>query len=130
MANCEHIKLDGSRCKGRAIPPARYCWAHDPARADERQQAGHKGGVTAGRGRPLREIGGIKALLDELVKGVQAGTVEIAAAYCINALLSTKLRAVELERKLKEQEELEARIAALEASTGAASSIGGATWGR
>jgi hypothetical protein len=48
------------------------------------------------------------------VRDVLAGDLETGRAAVANQLINTRLRAVELERKIRETEELEARIEALE----------------
>jgi hypothetical protein len=42
--------------------------------------------------------------------------VDRADAVVVNQILNTRLRALELERKIREQDELEERLAALEQS--------------
>ncbi|MDQ3387693.1 MAG: hypothetical protein M3475_08885 [Actinomycetota bacterium] len=49
---------------------------------------------------------------------VLSGTVSTAPYAVANQLINTRLRAVELERKVKETDELEARIEELERSAG------------
>ena len=117
MPKCSATRADGSPCKGDAIPPSAYCWAHDPAHAAARQRHATRGGKAGGKGRPATEIHTIKAELRTLIDGVKAGTLERSDAITINLLLNTLLRVVEVDRKLKEQDELTARIAALEATT-------------
>ena len=114
MARCAGSKADGTPCQSIVKVSQTYCYAHDPARARERKRNASK----AGRGRGSSELVGIKSLLAELtdrVPGVQ-GTEESAtgAAAVANQLINTRLRAVEVERKVKETEELEARIEQLE----------------
>jgi hypothetical protein len=56
----------------------------------------------------------IRNLLAGLVEGVLSGEVSREVAIAANQLLNTSLRAIELERKWKEIEELEGRLEALE----------------
>lgn len=115
MAQCEAIKRDGVRCKVQAQPGATVCWGHDPARAETRRAIARKGGKAGGQGRPATEIHTIKDELRTLIEQVKASEIGRADAITINLLLNTLLRSVELERKQKEQDEYEVRIAALEA---------------
>src|SRR5690349_3931178 len=115
MAKCSATRADGSPCKGDAIAPAAYCWAHDPAHAAARQRNATRGGKAGGKGRPATEIHTIKGELRTLIDQVKAGEIERGTAITINLLLNTLLRSVELERKQKEQDEYDVRIAALEA---------------
>jgi hypothetical protein len=118
MSRCPGIKRDGSRCTVTVEPPNTYCWWHDPANADQRRRAASKGGKRAGRGRPVSELSEIKKLLTDLTARVLGeGTEEKLAtgpAAVANQLINTRLRAIEVERKIKETEELEGRLEALE----------------
>ena len=95
--------------------------AHDPANAEERRRAASKGG----RGKPSREIRDLKKQLEDLAAGVLAGTVDRGNAAVVNQILNTRARLIELERKVKETEELEERIERLEQTRGEA---GGKRW--
>jgi len=83
---------------------------HDPGRSEDRSRAASR----AGRSKPSRELSGLKAQLRELTQDVLAGDLETGRAAVANQLINTRLRAIEAERKIKETEELEARIEALE----------------
>jgi hypothetical protein len=50
-----------------------------------------------------------------LILGVLSGEVERGAATAVNQIINSQARLLELERKIKETEELEARLEALEA---------------
>ncbi|MDP9438411.1 MAG: hypothetical protein M3P49_06675 [Actinomycetota bacterium] len=114
MARCAGFKGDGTPCQSIVGASQTYCYAHDPARAQERKRNASK----AGRGRGASELAGIKALLSELTDRVlgEQGTEPLANgnAAVANQLLNSRLRAVEITRKVKETDELEARIEALE----------------
>ena len=110
MARCAGIKRDGGRCTTVVEPPRTHCYQHDPDRADERRRNASR----AARSRPSREIVGVKAQLQDLARDVLAGDVETGRAAVANQLINTRLRAIELERKVKETDELEARIEELE----------------
>src|SRR5215212_6395293 len=79
-----------------------YCHHHDPARAEERRRAASR----AGKSKPSRELLGIKAQLEKLTEEVLSGEVATGVAAVANQLINTRLRAVELERRVKETEEL------------------------
>ena len=114
MAACSGIKPDGSRCKGIPTTGSDYCPAHDPHRAEARKRAASK----AARSRPSQELPGIKTQLQELTRDVLAGELETGRAAVANQLINTRLRAIEVERKVKETDELEARIEELERGGG------------
>ncbi len=114
MARCAGEKPDGSPCE-RIVPGSQtHCYSHHPGRAAERRRAASKGGRRGGRGRGSGELAEIKALLSELTNRVIGGegveALETGRAAVANQLLGTRLRAVELERKIRESDELEARI--------------------
>ena len=116
MAQCAAIKANGERCKGVAIGPSQWCYQHSPQHAQERRRNASKGGKRGGRGRPspAGELEEVKALLRELTEDVLSGKQDKSIATIVNLLLNTRLRAVELERKWKEVQELEGRLEALE----------------
>lgn len=122
MALCAGTKRSGERCTATVEPPQRYCWWHDPANADERRRAASKGG----RGKPSRELRDLKRELEDLAKGVLDGSVDRGKGAVVNQILNTRLRAIELARKIKETEELEERIGQLEQSQ---EQRGGRRWG-
>jgi hypothetical protein len=114
LTKCAGIMQAGTACKGIPIDGSQWCYVHHPDHADERRRHGSKGGKRGGRGRPQRETEAIKALLEDLTEWVLAGDLETGKAAVANQLVNTRLRAIEQERKIKETEELEARIEALE----------------
>lgn len=112
MGVCGAITRGGARCTQSVSAGLAYCHHHDPARADERRRAASR----AGKSKPSRELVGIKRQLQELTDGVLSGGVERADAAVCGQLLNVKLRALEVERKVLETQELEERLAALEQS--------------
>lgn len=112
MPPCRATKGNGEACKAPATGSHGYCWAHDPANSEKRRRMASK----AARSKPNREIASIKAQLAEMVDTVLSGAVPTAPYAVANQLLNTRLRAIELERKVKELDELEARLAELEQS--------------
>jgi hypothetical protein len=110
MPRCGASKLDGTPCERIVGASQGYCYAHDPARAEERRRAASK----AGRSRTNPEIREIKGLLRELYAAVLEGQVERQAAAVAGQIANTQLRAIELERRLREQDDLEERLDELE----------------
>jgi hypothetical protein len=110
MAVCSGIKRDSSRCTATVEPPQQYCWWHDPANADKRRRAASKGGKGGGS----REVRDLKRRISEVVDAVLEGTQDrgraAVAIQGFNALRSM----LELERKIREQEEILERLEALE----------------
>ena len=118
MTICAAIKPDGTRCRTRAMKGSEWCFNHHPDHSEERRRNATRGGKLGGRGRPAKAgtegLKDIKDLLSELTNGVLSGGVAREVAIAANQLLNTNLRALELERKWKETEELEGRLEALE----------------
>jgi hypothetical protein len=114
LSGCAAITGAGTSCKGVAIDGSDYCYAHDPAHAEERRRAASKGGRRGGRGRPRVEISSIKLQLQELADNVADGSVMRADAAVIARVLSVLLSALKLELDIKEQREFVERLDALE----------------
>jgi hypothetical protein len=114
MAVCSHLKPDGKGCKAQPLRGEQWCYVHHPDLAEKRKAASRRGGHRAGRGRPLAELGEVKRQLRDLAVDVMSGRADRANAAVAGQLLGTFLRAVSVEMKIKELEDLEERIAALE----------------
>jgi hypothetical protein len=110
MAVCRATKANGEPCRAPATGPHGYCWAHDPANREKRSRMASK----AARSKPSRELSGLKAQLKDLTKDVLSGEIETGRAAVANQLINTRLRAIEVERKVREAEELEERLEAIE----------------
>ena len=111
MPKCAGIKRDGGRCTVVVEPGKTHCYSHDPKRAAERRRNASRGG----RSKAHAEIAGLKAQLKKLAAGVLSGEVDRGAATAVNQIINSQARLLELERKQKDTEELEARLEALEA---------------
>ena len=121
MRRCAGSKRDGSPCAVTVEPPETHCWWHNPSYSEERKRAASKGGKA--KANPLmRELHG---LLADLTERVVAGTLPPYRAAVAAQLANTRLRAVEVERRVQEQEELLERLEELERSRGG----GGSRWG-
>jgi antitoxin (DNA-binding transcriptional repressor) of toxin-antitoxin stability system len=114
MARCAGTKRDGRQCTTIVPPQQDYCYWHDPDRASERSRNASKGGKSTG-GREIRDL---KKRISEVVEAVLDGSQDRGrAAVAIQGFNS--LRGVlELERKVREVDELEARIEQLEQANG------------
>lgn len=122
MARCRATKASGEPCKGTATGQHGLCWAHAPENAAQRRRGAQRGGRAKAGG----EIRSLKKQLEDLARDVLAGEVDRGNAVVVNQILNTRARLIELERKVKETEELEARLDALER---AAEEKGGRKWG-
>lgn len=105
------------RCKARPIRGEPWCYVHHPDLKDQRQAASRKGGHRGGRSRPqsgAAETRAIKADIQAVIDGVAQGTYETKLGTVLFMGYNTLLRAVEVGRKVKETDELEERLDALE----------------
>jgi hypothetical protein len=112
MARCAGIKANGERCRLDATGKHDTCWAHAPENREKRRARASRGG----KAKANRELPAIKVLLEDLTEQVLSGELPTGPAAVANQLINTRLRAVELERKLRETEEIEERLTALEAT--------------
>ena len=110
MAVCRATKANGEPCRAPATVAYGCCWSHDPANAEQRSRMASK----AARSKPSRELIRLKAQLVDLTKDVLSGDLETGRAAVANQLINTRLRAIEVERKVREAEELEERLEAIE----------------
>jgi hypothetical protein len=111
---CAGIKADGGRCKAQAMRNSQWCINHDPDQAETRRRRASKGGKRGGRGRPVAELARLDKQLEDLAADALQGSVERGVAAVVNQIINTRARLIELERKIREQEELEERLEALE----------------
>ncbi len=110
MPRCAGYKPNGEQCERIVGTPQTYCFAHDPSRSKERTHNASK----AGRSKPKRELQAIREQASKLFDEVHSGEVEPKAGAVLTQITNTQARILELERKLKETEELEERLEALE----------------
>ena len=109
---CASIKRDGGRCTTIVKPPQTHCYQHDPNRSEERRRNASRAGKSTGG----REIKDLKRRISEVVDTVLEGSQDRGrAAVAIQGFNALK-GVLELERKIKETDALEARIEALEQS--------------
>jgi hypothetical protein len=118
LAKCTAITRGGERCKGIAINSSGYCYAHHPDHADARKRAAHKGGKRGGRGRPIAELASLRdenaGIRRRLLEGELLPNVAAVAVQSLN----TDIRAVGATLKVREQEEIAARLEKLETLLG------------
>jgi hypothetical protein len=135
MTRCAYIKPGGERCKAIAMVGYETCYGHRPDLVEERRRIASKGGRTGGRGRgssSAGELSEIKDLLKNLTDRVTfvEGSEYLPANHAAVAaqLINTQLRAIALEKQVKEQEEIIERIERLERAT-EGGQRGGRRWG-
>jgi hypothetical protein len=112
---CAAITKGGSRCSHTATADT-FCHLHDPDRAEQRRRDARRGGKAGGNGRSsgLSETAEAKRWIRALVSRLLKGEVERDVATACFMGLNVLARYIELERKIKETEELEERLTELE----------------
>ena len=111
---CRAITKGGTRCRLDATHGS-YCYQHAPETVEERRRNASRGGKTGGNGRPgSGEVAEIKEEIRGVIGGVLSGRVERSTGATMFMGFNVLLRAVEIARKIKEQDEVLARLEALE----------------
>ena len=125
MARCTAVKPDGTPCERIVGASQSHCYSHDPSRQAERKRNASR----AARSRPNTEVKGIKDALVALADDVLKGKINRGDAAVVNQILNTRLRALSLERDLREHDELEKRLTELERhAERVGTSKGGSRW--
>ncbi len=109
-AQCKATKRDGSPCTLPSNGSSGLCWAHDPANKERRRRGQSRGG----RAKPSRELVEAKTAIRTAIEDVRSGVLEKSVGAVMFQGYGTLIRVVEQERKTRETDDLEARIAALE----------------
>jgi flagellar motility protein MotE (MotC chaperone) len=119
-STCTATKRDGSPCTLPSYGSGGLCWAHDPKNAERRRRGQSRGG----KSKPSKELASIKQRLSDLADDVLEAKVDKGVAAVASQILNVYLRSIELERKIRETDELEERIRRLEEGK-----TGGPRWG-
>lgn len=119
---CAAITRGGERCKLDATTGS-FCWSHDPENAEARKHRGRRGGKARGAGELSEIKRDVRKLIDDVLDGSQDRGRAAVAIQGFNALRGV----LELERKVREQEEIIERLEALERVT--EDRRGGRGWG-
>jgi hypothetical protein len=118
---CSGITREGGRCARSVDGPNGLCWLHDPTRSEDRRRAASK----AGRSKPSREVVSVKQRLSDLADDV---LVERGDGAVVSQILNVYLRAVSVEMKVKEVQEIEERLTQMEEALERRKE-GGSRWG-
>jgi hypothetical protein len=114
MAKCAEITRAGGACKGIPIDGSQWCYSHHPDHVDAHRRHGSKGGKRGGRGRPSVELARLQHRFEELAEKVLSGEIERGAGAVAGQLLNGARACVRDGLAAREQEELAARLEALE----------------
>ena len=106
---CAAITSAGERCKLEATSGS-YCWSHAPENAAARKAKARRGGKARG----ASEMAEVKREIRRVIAAVDVGETERGVGAVLFQGFNTLLKAIEVERRMREQEELEGRLEALE----------------
>jgi hypothetical protein len=107
---CTATKANGDPCTLPATGQQGVCWAHDERYAARRRATASKGGRA--KATPLARS--LHAQLEKLAEDVANGDLAPYRAAVIVQALNTRIRLLETERRIAEQEDLLARLEELE----------------
>jgi hypothetical protein len=110
LSRCSATTRAGEPCRGVAIGSSAWCPAHHPEYADARRRRASKGGKRGGRGRPSVEHATLKERLTTLADDVLAGEVDRVDAAVAGQLLNKVIRAIGMEMRVREVEELARKV--------------------
>ncbi len=110
---CTAIKANGQGCRARALPGQEWCFNHDPRRAEERRANAAAGGRSRSR-RQAHEVSRIKKRIGDATDAVLHGDLNSATAAVAFQGFNVLLRVLEVERRIREADDFEERIAELE----------------
>lgn len=110
---CSALKAGGGRCSNRAQQGQDYCWSHSRDTAEERREYARQGGKARSRRSP-DELESLKRQVGTLTAAVLRGEVDRSTGAVALQGMNTLLRAIEIQRKLDRQAELEDRLLRLE----------------
>jgi predicted RNA-binding Zn ribbon-like protein len=111
MGTCRGFKRSGEQCAATVEPPQEWCWWHDPANADQRSRAASR--AARSKAHP-GELADVKAQLRTIAADVLQGRLDKGKGSVAAQILGVWARVTEVERRVKEAEELEERLVDLE----------------
>jgi broad specificity phosphatase PhoE len=109
MPRCPATKRDGGQWTTIVGPEQTYCYQHDPERAEERKRNASRAGKSGGK-----EVRALKRRISEVIEAVLEGSQDRGRAAVAIQGFNVLRGVLELERKIREQEEVLERLAALE----------------
>ena len=116
MSRCRATKANGEPCTLPANGKQGFCWAHDPATAEQPRRRAQRGGRAKGN----REVSTLKEEIKTVIADVRAGDLDRNdAAVMIQGYRALK-DFLALERQVKETDELAAEIEELKREFGVA----------
>lgn len=111
MSKCPARKKDGSPCTLDAVYADNRCWAHSEHTAENRRKGRSRGGRNRSGSGELTEV---KGQLKALIANVLSGAVERGVGAVALQGYGVLLKAFDLERRVRETDELDAKLDEME----------------
>jgi hypothetical protein len=111
---CPATTRKGTRCTQSVEGAQTYCHHHDPERARERSRSASR--AAKAKSNPLAK--NLHRQLEKLAGDVASGELAPYKAAVIVQVVNARIRLVEVERRIQEQEDLLTRLEELERSRG------------
>lgn len=130
MALCSGTRADGGPCGAQAISNSSWCFNHHPDYEEARRRRASKGGRRGGRGRPspaVAELARLQHRFEELAEELVEKPGYADRAQAMGRLLNYARQCIATSLKAREQEDLIARLEALEEALEQAKP-GGSRW--
>ena len=102
MSTCAGITQAGGRCTLAAKTSSGMCWLHDPDRADQR----HRHASKAARSKGNKEVAILKGDVRDVIAGVRDGNLDRGDAAVMLQGFRVLKDLVELDRKVRETDDL------------------------
>ena len=97
---------------GVPVRGSAWCPAHHPAYRERRRRGASKGGKARGAG----EVAGVRKAIRQTIEEVRVGRLDKGAGATLAQLYNVLLRSLEVERRVRETDELQERIEAFRGS--------------
>lgn len=110
---CAGITAKGTRCEKVITASQTYCYSHNPEAAQRRKENASKA-AKARHGTPCDEIIEIRQEMRELVQQIRSRKVTPGVGSVINQVLGNMLKTFDQERRQREFDDLERRLAEVE----------------
>ncbi len=115
---CAAITKAGERCRLDATHGS-YCYQHSPETAAERRRAARRGGKAGGNGRGgVSELIEVKRQIRAVITDVLSGQLDKGVGAVAFQGYNTLLKAVEIERRVREIDDLATEVEELKREYG------------
>ena len=111
MPRCTALTRSGEQCGAIVATGAKWCYSHDPGRAQERSENASK---AARSKKPGARVKDLDAQLARLYEDTLGGVVDKSVAAVLTQIIHGRTRLLEAERRIAEVEQFEERVAELE----------------